>query len=197
MLSEDILLEIFDFYRLDAMKRARGRPWKWLHLAHVCRRWRLVISMSPSRLDLQIYCISGASIKRTLASWRTLPLIVGYHGLQTSLPSNIAIALRHPDRVREIDLGLTSTTVGSVVNAIEKPFRTLEFIRILFERGWGSSLLFPNVFLGGSAPRLRVIELRGINFPFPGIKQVISSTNDLFFFFLNSINVRLGVQNPT
>ena len=180
-LSEDILLEIFDFYRLDAMKRARGRPWKWLRLAHVCRRWRHVISMSPRRLDLQIYCKSGASIKRTLAAWGTLPLIVRFKGgpKSNSLPNNIAIALRHPDRVREIDLGLTTTTVGSIVDAIRRPFQTLECIRITIKGATGPSLLSPNIFLGGSAPHLRVIALDGINFPFPEIKQVISSTNNL------------------
>ena len=186
MLSEDILLEIFDFYRLDAMDRAHGRPWKWLRLAHVCRRWRLVLSMSPRRLDLQIYCKNGASIKRTLTSWETLPLIVRYHGSQMSLPSNIAIALRHPDRVRKIDLDLTSTTVGSVVNAIKKQFQALEYIRITINDGTLPSH-WHNVFLGGSAPRLQVIALDGLSFPFPEIKQVISSANNLVELHLSRI----------
>ena len=43
VLPEDILLEIFDFYRLDAMEQSKGRPWKWHRLAHVCRKWRDVV----------------------------------------------------------------------------------------------------------------------------------------------------------
>jgi hypothetical protein len=161
--------------------RANGRPWKWHRLVHVCRRWRLIIYMSPRRLDLQILCKSGASIERILASWGTLPLTVRLKGgpKSKSLPKNIAIALRHPDRVREIDLGLTSTTVGSIVDAIlvKKPFQELECIRISIKDATGPSLLFGNLFLGGSAPRLREIVLDGIIFSFPEIKQVISSTS--------------------
>jgi hypothetical protein len=183
MLPDDALLEIFDSYRLGAKKqtRAHGRPWKWHRLAHVCRRWRLIIPISPRRLDLQIFCKSGASIEHILASWGTSPLIVRFKGgpKSKSLPENIAIALRHPDRVREIDLGLTSTTVGPIVDAIKEPFRELECIRITIKDATGPSLLFRNAFLGGSAPlaRLREIALDGISFPFPEIKQVISTNN--------------------
>jgi len=189
MISEDILLEIFDFYRLNAKKRTGGWPWKWHRLAHVCRKWRLVISLSPRRLDLQIHCKSGATIERILASWGTLPLFVRFNGGPNSklLPKNITTALRHPDRVREINLSLTSTTVGLVVDAIKKPFQILERIRIIIKGTKGPSLPFRNVFLGGSAPRLRVISLDGINFPFPEIKQVISSTNNLVELYLSRV----------
>ena len=192
MLPDDTLLEIFDFYRLDAMMqpRASGRPWKWHRLAHVCRRWRLIISVSPRRLDLQILCKSGSSIERILASWDILPLIVRFkgHPKTKSLPKNIATALCYPDRVREIDLGLTSTTVGSIVDAIKKPFQTLEYIRITIKDATGSPLLFREGFLGGSAPLLREITLDGINFPFPEIKKVISSTNNLVELNLSRIS---------
>ena len=148
--------------------------------------------MSPHRLDLQILCKSGASIARVLASWGTLPLIVRYKGRPKtkSLPKNIAIALCHPDRVREIDLGLTSTTVGSIVDAIRKPFQTLECIQITITDATytGPSLQFRNIFLGGSAPRLRKIALDGVNIPFPEIKQVISSTNNLVELHLSGIS---------
>ena len=159
--------------------RANGRPWKWHTLAHVCRRWRDVISMSPRRLCLEILCKSGAPIERILTSWETVPLIVRFKGSakSKSLPKNIATALCHPDRVREIDLGLTSTIVGSIVDVIKKPFQILERIRITIKDAKRPSLPFSNVFLGGSAPRLRVIVLHGITFPFPEIKQVISSNN--------------------
>jgi hypothetical protein len=62
-----------------------------------------ILSMLPRRLHLQIICKSGASIERILASWGTLPLIVRFKGgpKSKSVPKNIAIALRYPDRVRE------------------------------------------------------------------------------------------------
>ena len=193
MIPDDILLEIFDFYRLNAMKRTSGLPWKWHRLAHVCRRWRLVVSMSPRRLDLQIHCKSGASIERILALWETLPLVIRLtRGRKSkSLPVNVTTALRQPDRVREISLGLTSATIGSIVDAIKKPFQILERIRITIrdakEPTTEPSLPCRKVFLGGSAPRLRVITLDGINFPFLEIKQVILSTNNLVELCLSRI----------
>jgi hypothetical protein len=175
---------------------SRGRPWKWQRLAQVSRRWRLVISLSTRRLDLQILCNSGASIKRTLASWGTLPLVVQYQvkSKTKSLPRNITIALRHPDRVREIDLGLTSTQAESILDAIKKPFQTLERIRITINDATSTgSSLFGNAFLGGSnTPCLRKIVLDGINFPFPEIKQVISSTNNLVELRLLGISKSAG-----
>jgi hypothetical protein len=79
--------------------------------------------------------------------------------------------------------------LGSIVDAIlvKKPFQELECIRIKIEDATGPSLLFGNLFLGGSAPRLREIVLDGISFPFPEIKQVISSTNNLVELHLSKI----------
>jgi hypothetical protein len=50
-----------------------------------------------------------------------------------------------------------------------------------------TTTVFRNSFLGGSAPRLREIALDGISFPFPEIKQVISSTNNLVELHLSKI----------
>jgi hypothetical protein len=55
-LSEDVLLKIFDFYRLDAIEHSLRCLWKWHHLAHVYRTWRHVISMSLRNLYLRILC---------------------------------------------------------------------------------------------------------------------------------------------
>ena len=181
MLSEDTLLDVFDFYRLDAMKQPLERPWKWHRLAHVCRRWRCVMTLSPRRLGLQILCGSGAPIESILDSWPTLPLVVWYKGPESkSLPNNIIVALRRTDRVCAIDLILTSSiTGGSIAEAIQEPFHALERVRITVEDAAGSPPLVRNAFLGGSAPHLREIKLDGIVFPFPEIRQVLLSTNNL------------------
>ncbi|KAH9984127.1 hypothetical protein BJV77DRAFT_217164 [Russula vinacea] len=122
MLSEDTLLDVFDFYRLDAMKQSLERPWKWHRLAHVCRRWRCVMTLSPRRLGLQILCGSGAPIESILDSWPTLPLVVRYKGPESqSLPNNIIVALRRTDRVCAIDLILTSPITGG---SIARRFRS-------------------------------------------------------------------------
>jgi hypothetical protein len=191
MLPEDTLLEIFDFYRLDAMKRSRGRPWKWHRLAHVCRRWRYAIAVSPRRLGLQILCKSGAPITPILDSWPTLPLLIRYKGPKSkSLPKNIIFALRRPDRVCEIDLVLPSSLIGSIVEVIQEPFQALECIRITVKDSTQPSMLVREAFLGGSAPRLREIKLDGIAFPFPSIQQVLSSAaNNLVQLCLSNIPI--------
>ena len=164
-------------------------PWKWHRLAHVCRKWRRVISISPRRLDLRIFCNYGAPIENILDSWPNLPLVVRYSDLtSTSLPNNVIVSLRRPDRVREIDFELPNSSMGSIVEATQEPFQSLERIRITVNNAVGPPMLVRDAFLGGSAPHLREIKLDGIAFPFPEIRQVLSSsTNNLVELHLAKI----------
>ena len=190
MLPEDTLVEVFDFYRLDAIRKSPGDPWKWHRLAHVCRKWRHVISMSPRRLDLRIFCQrNGAPISSTLVSWPTLPLVVRYTASQKSkhMPRHVLVALRHPDRLCEIFLDVTSSMTRLMVETIQKPCKILERIRIRVQDTTGSPLLAHSAFLGGSAPRLKEIKLDGIAFPFPAIRQVLLSTSNLVELHLSDI----------
>jgi hypothetical protein len=181
MISEDILLDIFDFYRLDAMEQSGGDLWKWHRLAHVCQKWRHVISMSPRRLDLRILCKSGKPVGSILGSWPILPLVVEFKASWKSIriPRNVLVALRRPDRLCEIDLQVTSSMTGSIVEMIQKPCQALESICITVKDATGPPLLVRKAFLGGSAPLLRQIRLDGISFPFPDIRRVLLSTNNL------------------
>ena len=184
VLPEELLLEIFDFYRLDAVMRSRGgRPWKWHRLAHVCQRWRYVVAVSPRRLGLRILCKSGASIKPILESWPTLPIVVRYKGSRKlrPMPGNVLAALRHPDRVCEIDIGVTSWTLETMADVIQgPPFPSLERVRIMSNDDIGQSVL-PSAgsFLGGSAPRLQNVHLDGVVFPFSELRQLLLSASDL------------------
>jgi hypothetical protein len=198
MLPEDTLLDIFGFYQLDAMKHAMEwsatlllevqRPWKWHRIAHVCRKWRHVLSMSPRRLDLRILCEYGAPIESILGSWPTLPLVVRYEDPKSkSLPDNVIVALRRPHRICEIGIVLRRSVIRSIAEAIQEPFQALEIIRITVENATGPPLLVREAFLGGSAPRLREIRLDGIAFPFPAIRQVLLSTNNLVDLHLPNI----------
>ena len=188
MVPDDTLLEIFDFYRSDAINQSRGRPWKWHRLAHVCKRWRYVVSVSPRRLGLQILCKSKASIKFILDSWPTLPLVVRYKAPKSkSLPKNFILALRCPDRVREIELVLPRSLIGPIVEVIVGPFQALECVQIEVKNATEPPMLVREAFLGGSAPRLRVIKLDGIAFPFSAIRQVLLSSNDLLQLDLSNI----------
>lgn len=182
MFPEDILLDIFDFYRLDSMQLSKRRPWKWHRLAHVCRKWRYVISVSPRRLDLRILCKSGAPIESILDSWPTLPLVIEFNATRKPkpMPRNIVVALRCSDRICGINLSVTNSMTGSMVELIQKPWPALEKIRLTVKDAMGpSNTPVHHAFLGGSAPHLREIELDGVALPFPAIQRVLFSANNL------------------
>ena len=189
MLPEDTLVEVFDFYRLDAIRKSPGDPWKWHRLAHVCRKWRHVISVSPRRLDLRILCQgNGAPISSTLVSWPTLPLVVRHTSWGSKhMPRQVLVALRRPDRLCEIDLVVTSSITKLMVETIQKPCKTLERIWISVQDTTRTPLLVHGTFLGGSVPHLREIKLDGIAFPFPAIRQTLLSTSNLVELHLPTI----------
>ena len=174
---------MFDFYRLQAVERSRaGRPWKWHRLAHVCRSWRYVLSVSPRRLRLQILCKSGSPIEPILHTWPTLPIVVRYKGSRKPkpLPGNIVAAFRHPDRICDIDIGVTSPVLESMVDAMQWPLPLLERVRITSNDSSGQSVIpCPSTFMGGSTPRLQNIYLDGIVFPFPELRRLLFSSNHL------------------
>ena len=188
VLPEDTLLEVFDFYRLDAIKQSTGRLWKWHRLAHVCRKWRHVLSMSPRRLDLRVLCECGAPIESILSSWPTFPLVVRHNGPKSKfLPNNVIIALHRRHRVFEIDLVLPRSLIGPIIEAIQEPLQGLERIQFAVENDTGPPMPLCEGFLGGSAPQLREIKLDGIAFPFPALRQVLLSTNNLVELHLANI----------
>ena len=94
------------------------------------------------------------------------------------------LALHLPDRLCEIDLHVTSSMLASIVQVTQKPCQALKSIRITLT---GPPILLHNAFLGGSAPHLREIKLDGIAFPFPSIRQVLLSTNNLVELHLGHI----------
>ncbi|KAI0256880.1 hypothetical protein BJV78DRAFT_314688 [Lactifluus subvellereus] len=185
ILPDDILLEIFDFYRLGAMQVARGGPWKWqCCLTHICRRWRRIVSDSPRRLQLRIIFKSRAPMEYILDAWPDLPIVVRYNGSRKSNPTgkalnNITVALRHPDRVCEIDLAVTSSMLGSILEVIQEPFPALEHIRIKSKDTTGSPPVIPGTLLGGFTPRLSTIRFHGIALPSPALRQLLLSASNL------------------
>jgi hypothetical protein len=76
MLPDDVLLEIFDFYREDpAFHTLVGLiyTWRWEALIQVCRRWRCVILGSPRRLGLRIVCTETNTHEDIAGYLATLP----------------------------------------------------------------------------------------------------------------------------
>jgi len=191
MLPDDVLLDIFDFYRMDPT----FHPWMWVTLAHVCPRWRQVIFASPRRLDLQFLCTPRTRVRELLYFLPpAMPIMISNYfdspTLHTTLSledgSQVIAALEQRDRVWWIHLhDLPSPLLEKLVTMMQETFPTLQYLRLWATDETQAAPVLPDGFLGGSAPCLRTFWLRGI--PFPGLSKLILSTNDLVHFVLEKI----------
>ncbi len=190
MLPVDVLLEIFDFCRMDSNRYGISfRPGsEWLRLVHVCQQWRHIVFASPRRLDLTLLCTYGTPVRKNLGYWPPFPIVVDYFtwngtGRAPNFEDDVTAALEHPDRVRSIKLAVTSSLLGRVASVMQEPFLALTDL-------WLSSKdrnapVLPDVFLGGSTPRLQKIYLAG--FSFPALPTLLLSASDLVYLRLEDI----------
>jgi hypothetical protein len=188
MLPDDVLLEIFDLYVNDD-SQPQGIQ-EWITLAHVCRRWRSVFFQSPLRLNLQLLCTAKTHV-RDMSIWPPFPLIIydwDDKPLKPGEVDNIVAALKYNDRVCQIELiNLTSPELLENVRdlaAMNKPFPELTDLR-LSVIGDKPGPIFPDSFLGGTAPRLRSLILAGV--PFPGLPKLLLSATHLVYLSLHDI----------
>jgi hypothetical protein len=111
--------------------------------------------------------------------WPTLPVIVQEWNLHTnnlSSMENVIAALGNRDRVYEITLRLFPLSFLDMFTAMtQEPFLALTDLRL--EAEVEPAMILPESFLGGFAPRLQSLKLYGI--PFPGLSNLLFSTNDL------------------
>ena len=187
-LSDNVLLEIFDFYRnQDLNDRGYFAAWNWHTLVHVCRRWRQIILASPNRLDLRILCTQRTPVRKSLSIWPPFPITVYYcnppRGIANKYEDNIVAALEHPDRVRYLKLDLTGMQLEKLVPVMQDSFPVLMALDIFLRNG--NSIVLPADFLGGSAPCLKIIHFDAI--PFPGLPALLLSATDLVTLELNNI----------
>src|ERR1700677_879074 len=90
VLPDVALLEIFDCYVNQV--RQGGNLFKtqaWDTLVHVCRKWRTIVLESPLRLDLRLFCSERTPVKKTLAVWPPLPIVIRLHGQPTQMDNII------------------------------------------------------------------------------------------------------------
>ena len=172
MLPKNILLDIFDSYM---QKDFLGEAWHTL--VHVCQQWRSVVFGSPHCLKLRLVCKAGTRVRETLGFWPDLPIdILIWFIDPTSDMDNVIAALEHNDRVRKVDLrGVQSFQAEKVLSVMQKPFPELTDLKLGWNGG-GTVPVFPESFLGGSAPGLQTLYLDGI--PTPTLRKlVLFSTN--------------------
>ena len=181
-LPDVALLEMFDFYLYGQQIEA------WYALVHVCRRWRKVVFGSPRRLNLRLYCRAGTPVRETLDVWPPLPIIVMVNGDEVWEEDDIVAVLERNDRVCGIDLWpgyVPNSHLERLFAAMRQPFPALTRLQLHCEARDEIAPVFPNSFLGGSAPRLQSLILGGI--PCPGIPKLLRSAIHLVTLELSGI----------
>ena len=180
-LPDVVLLEIFYFY----LDRGRGQAvLMWPTLVHVCQKWRYIVFGSPLRLHLQLFCSSETPVRETLDVWPPLPIILKCYDPPMSDVDNVLAALEHHDRLCQVSLfGVSSPQLEIFSGVMKEPFPALTHL-------WLNSNdalvhVIPDSFLGGFAPRLRLLFLKRI--PFPGLPKLLLSASDLVQLELHNI----------
>jgi len=148
MLPDVVLIKIFEFYMNEA-------EWidAWHTLVHICQKWRSIAFGSPHRLNLQLYCSPTTPVRRMLAVWPLLPIIIWQYGHPMCGMHNVIAALKHNYHVCEIELWrIPSSLLEQVLASMQMPFPALTNLRL----GMKDEIapVIPDWFLGGSAPRL-------------------------------------------
>ena len=164
-LPDTVLLEIFDFSMDGFFSR------EWTTLVHVCRNWRIIVLGSPRRLDLRLFCRDDIPVRKMLDGWPLFPIVV------RDLDANLT-ALKYSDRICQIDLNyeIESWQWEEVLEAMQKPFPVLTSLKL--SPTDQVAPVDPDLFLGGSAPRLRTLLLSDV--PFPGLPKLLLSSDQLF-----------------
>ena len=184
MLSDDVLLAVFDFCAGEnpLIFVLRWEIEVWQSLVHVCRRWRSIVFGSPRRLNLRLFCTSG-TLTDALDVWPPLPLVISDRGCLTRRLDNTIALLEHNDRVCQINFMSipSSPPFENVLEAMEKPFPELTDL-VIWCYDIETMPLLPDSFLGGSAPRLRNLSFNTI--AFPGLPELLLSATQLVGLFL-------------
>ena len=116
--------------------------------------------------------------------WPPLPIEIDSNGAHDDM-ANIIAALEHRNRVRKILIrNLTISQLEELAPMLQELLPALAVLRLWTDTDETVPAL-PDMFLGGSAPRLQSLDLRGI--PFPGFPRLLSSATDLSDLTLSKI----------
>ena len=192
ILPEEVLLEIFHLY-VNPTRTCDVE--EWCTLVHVCRKWRNIVLESPVRLNLRIRCHPAKPVKEKLDIWPTLPIVVGQYK-ENWEPKwgvvNVTEALEQNNRVCQIGLrGAPTCQMEEFLAAMHKPFPVLTDLYLDSNRQ--TEPVDPDLFLGGSAPCLRSLQL--VSIPSPGLPKLLSSATQLADLRLFNIS-RSGYISP-
>jgi hypothetical protein len=179
ILPDVALLEIFDFY-VDQHPRMIA----WYTLVHVCRKWRNVVFGSPRRLNLRLWCYESTPVRERLDVWPHLPIVIKGGGEGRWGVNNLIAALEHNDRICQISIWpVSSLQMETVLAAMQQPFPALTHLELVAQGG--TAAVIPALFLGGSAPALRKLNLDCISFP--GLPKLLPSATHLVHLYIRDI----------
>ena len=99
--------------------------------------------------------------------------------------------MKSPARICEMDINITCFLLEKCASLLEESFPALEYLRLESQdtaTGGRETLVFPDNFLGNSAPRLRVIHLQDT--VFPSLPRLLSTSKNLVSLQLENIPTR-------
>ena len=169
-LSNDLLLEIFDWYRLYETDSDEDQDWNlerwWYKLIHVWQKWRHLILSSPNRLELHLVCIYGIPVEDMLSHSPPLPLIIYYPEIPDKMSAadeeNAIFALQQYDRVHCIRIVAPTAVMCNLFEVMDCEFPILERLSLCLSTESRSGLGLPENLL---APPLRILSLSNIFLP--------------------------------
>jgi len=186
-LPDDVLLGIFKSYVTGYVDQDYDKD-EWHTLVHVCRKWRYVVFAFPRWLRLELRCTNKIPVKKMLDVWPALPIVIDAKitNKWRSGVTNVIAALKGHDLVCRIKFwGVPNWLLKSAV--IKKPFP--ELTDLALHSNEENAPIIPDLFLGGSAPRLQSLEFRGIPFLFPALGRLLLSATDLSTFRLLNVPI--------
>ena len=171
-LNDDILLGIFNCYRLDEKNRWNRRL-GWCKLTHVCQRWRRLIYECSSYLGMHIRYTNGSPMVNTLDHLLLLPLVVSYSldffklvpTVQKQDELGIYHTLQLRDHIRHIHLDLPPPILHKVLMLMDETFPILEHLSLsMFSTASGHlahrlPLTLPNAFLASNLRHLILFDI--------------------------------------
>jgi hypothetical protein len=134
-------------------------------------------------------------VRGTLDVWPPLPLCIQWQGnnyrtrnafITEGVDNNIIAVLEHSDRVCRIDLmDVPNPYLGEIWAAVRGPFFKLIHLRLISTNISYGDPIIPESFLGGFAPCLQFLWLKGI--VFPGVRRLLLSATHLVDLCLRDI----------
>ncbi|KAK7049341.1 hypothetical protein VNI00_005942 [Paramarasmius palmivorus] len=182
-LPNEILGLILTFCASDVRRhRTHCSQMSWLWPTHVCQHWRTIALGCPAMWDTPDF--SKPSLAREmLVRSKSAPLHIraATRGYRMGQQEVLSDALRDIARVAAIEIDTSLPLILNVLLGVVQPAPVLEKLRIHKERVTASVVL-PDNFLAGNAPRLREMSLRNCVLHWGRMSKTLSGLRSLCLY---------------